>query len=335
MCEIIALMPGEDRFHLFEHLPRSLYPEKSFPLYSSQPVNKEFISACYILTDNGNVKARCALYSNPFLYFKSKKTACIGNYECVNDDSVSKKLLARVTNDARNLGNTFLVGPMNGSTWDNYRFSVNHDHPLFFTEHYHHLYYNQQFINNEFEVIATYFSSIDKEVKSDNPTLLELEENFKLSGVSFRNIDMDHYEDELEKIYELNIIAFRNNFLYTPISKQAFIKKYYETKKYIDPEIVMLAEDEEKNLIGYFFCLNDIYNNLEKSIIVKTVARHPDKKWSRIGHVMGNIMYRTIMKKEYKSIIHSFMYREGTSTGISKNFYGQDFKEYLLYGKKL
>jgi hypothetical protein len=41
------------------------------------------------------------------------------------------------------------------------------------------------------------------------------------------------------------------------------------------------------------------------------------------------------LQKQYKSIIHSFMYEEGTSSNMSKNFSGSVFKNYVLYGKEL
>lgn len=40
-------------------------------------------------------------------------------------------------------------------------------------------------------------------------------------------------------------------------------------------------------------------------------------------------------RKKYKSVVHAFMYEEGTSTTISQHFSGVIFKNYVLYGKEI
>jgi hypothetical protein len=96
-----------------------------------------------------------------------------------------------------------------------------------------------------------------------------------------------------------------------------------------------LAEDSEGNLLGYFFCIQDFYNQKEKSLILKTIARHPDKKWAGLGHVIGNQIYRKAVEQGFQTVIHAFMFDEGYSTTISKNFSGERFKNYHLYGKQI
>lgn len=243
--------------------------------------------------------------------------------------------ILHISTEAKKQGAQILIEPMNGSTWDSYRFSVHHDHPNFFLEPYHHLYYNDHFSNNGFDIIARYFSSIETNLNFDNPAIAEREIELKKAGVTFRNINLQKYEEELENIFHFNAIAFRSNFLYTPITKNEFIKKYAKTQGLIDPEFVILAEDAERNLIGYFFCIIDFYNKKEKSLIVKTAARHPDKNWSGTGHIIGRMICHRALQKQYQSIIHSFMYEEGTSSNMSKNFLGSIFKNYVLYGKEL
>ncbi len=335
MTDIVKLKHGDNHFNLFENFPKEIYPADSLRFKVPESMNEEYLEACFMLIKAGRVHARAALYNNPHLKYQHKKAFCIGNYESVNDKESAHALLRHISSQAKKGGAEFLIGPMNGSTWDSYRFSVHHNHPHFFLEPYHHLYYNEHFSNSGFDIIGRYFSSIDTEAKSDNPALLKRENELKVAGVTFRNINLQDYEKELEKIFFLNAVAFNSNFLYTPISKEQFIKKYAETKGLIDAEFVIMAEDAEGNLIGYFFCINDFYKKEEKTIIVKTIARHPDKQWTGIGHVMGNMMYRKVIEKQYKTIIHSFMYQEGTSTPISKNFYGNSFKSYVLYGKEL
>ena len=335
MSEIIRTKPGNADFHLFKDFPKEIYSADIINSNPEEIIDEEILLSCYVLIQNDKVCARAAVYNNPFLFYDNKKALCIGNYESINNENISLELFAYIFSDVKKSNTDFLIGPMNGSTWNNYRFSVHHNHSNFFLEPYHHLYYNEQFLQAGFRVIAKYFSSIDTSLNYDAPNVVMLENQFTNAGVTFRNIVLSNYNNELEKLYEFNAIAFKKNFLYTPLSKEKFIKKYSEAKNIIDSDFVILAEDEKQNLIGYFFCVNDLLSTKHKSLIIKTIARHPDKKWKGLGHVIGNMIYRQAVIKHYTSVVHAFMNEEGTSTTISNFFYGELYKNYVLYGKEI
>lgn len=332
---ILHTKPGNENFHLFEDFPKEIYPSDSIRFKLPENINTEFLESCYVISVNGKPKARAALYTNPYLKFGDKKSFCIGNFESVDDPEASKTLINYVCQHAKELGAAYLIGPMNGSTWDNYRFSTHHDHPNFFLEPYHHLYYNEQFIQSGFKSIANYFSSLDQELRFGFPQIVERTKQLNESGMHLRNINVDDFENELVRLFEFNELAFKTNFLYTPISWETFHKKYSETKKVIDPEFVIIAEDEKKNIVGFFFCVQDFFNTKEKSLIIKSIARHPDDIWSGLGHVIGDEIIKRASRNGYKSIVHAFVSEQGTSVKISKNYHGEIYKNYALYGKEI
>jgi L-amino acid N-acyltransferase YncA len=332
---IISTKPGDENFHLFENFPKEIYPADSIRFKLPENINAEFLESCYVITVDGKTKARVVLYNNPHLKHQNKKSFCIGNFESIDDPAVSDTLLNYVSEKAKKLGAEYLIGPMNGSTWDNYRFSTHHDHPNFFLEQYHHLYYNELFIKSGFEPISKYFSSFDRQLQYDIPEVVAREKQLHDLGIVMRNINLDDFEKELEKLFEFNELAFKTNFLYTPISRETFHKKYSDVRKIINPEFVIIAEDEKKNTIGFFFCIDDFFNRNEKSLIIKSIARHPDKKWAGLGHVIGNEIIKRASKNGYKSVVHAFLNDEGTSVNISKNYLGEVYKNYVLYGKEI
>ncbi|TAG95570.1 MAG: hypothetical protein EAZ20_00225 [Bacteroidetes bacterium] len=75
--------------------------------------------------------------------------------------------------------------------------------------------------------------------------------------------------------------------------------------------------------------------NYNKTLIIKSIARHSAKMWQGLGHVIGNILYRNAKKNGFTKIIHAFMRENGYSTQISKNYSGEIYKNYALYGKSL
>lgn len=332
---ILHTKPGDESFHLFGDFPKEIYPADSIRFKLPENINTEYLESCYVLSVNGKPKARAALYSNPHLKFEGKKSFCIGNFESVDDDAIAGALINYVSKQAKELSAACLIGPMNGSTWDNYRFSVHHDHPNFFLEPYHHLYYNELFIQSGFKPIANYFSSLDKQLRFGIPQIVGRTKQLHESGMRLRNINPGDFENELKRLFVFNELAFKTNFLYTPISWETFHRKYSATKEVIDPEFVILAEDEGKNIIGFFFCVNDLFNTKEKSLIIKSIARHPDEKWSGLGHVIGDEIIKRASQNGYKSVVHAFVSEQGTSVKISRNYLGEIYKNYTLYGKEI
>lgn len=335
MITITETAPGRSDFHLFTELPRSIYPADSMRFKTPDPVPPDFLRACFVLKDGAKAVARASVYDNPLLQYAGHHAFSIGNYECADHTEYAARLLTFVVERVKSWGGKYLVGPMNGSTWEGYRFLADHANPLFFTEPYHHLYYNAQFKTAGFEPIAHYYSNIDRDMELDNPEIVAREREMFARGVTIRPIDLSSFEAEIGRVYDFNLLAFRTNFLYTPIGREAFMKKYLQMKAYVNPELTLLAEDAAGNLVGYFFCIHDFYNTAGKTLVVKTLARHPGPEWRGLGHVIGNVIYQKAVALGYSSAIHSFIYERGTSTALSAHFSGSNYRNYVLYGKHI
>lgn len=333
--ELIETMPGDDHFHLFENLPKNLYPENSIRHQEPENLCHEFLHQCYVVTINNEPVARAALYLNPALNYKARRASCIGNYECVNQTEVSDFLINKLAEASKGADKGYMIGPMNGSTWDNYRFSMEHQYPNFLLEPFHPLYYNDQFVAAGFNPISRYTSSINQDLHCDMDHILALEQSFQQAGVLIRSINLNDYENELQKLYFLVKNAFKTNFLYTPVSQETFSRKHRDMAALIDPELVLVAEDSAENLIGFIFSYPDRYQQNGKCLVVKTMARDPDRRWSGLGHILANSITRVARKRKFDCMVHAFMIEDGTSTGVSKSFSGKVYKHYTLYAKKI
>jgi hypothetical protein len=331
--EIIKTMPGERTFSLFQEIDE--LNERQSIIGKSDDSTFAFAHCCYVLLENGKPKARAVLYQNPGLFYKNKKAAAIGNYECVEDENISNSLLNFIIHEAKNLNAAFLIGPMNGSTWENYRFSLNNNFDNFLLEPRHPVYYNQQFLSSGFEPIAYYSSRKNTSFFCNNKEVLQKEEKLINSDVKIRNIDIKNFDKELESLYSFMCSAFSNNFLFTPISKDIFINKYLQFEAIINPEFVLIAQDENEAVIGFVFCYDDVLNRKEKSLVIKTLARDRSERWSGLGAVMANRVISHAKMRGYESIIHAFMLDDGNSSETSEQFFGTVYKKYVLYGLEL
>jgi hypothetical protein len=331
MYELIAIYPGESGFNLFAEAEEQLHPGK----FTSDKVADLFLHSCYVLMFNGTIVGRFALYDNPALNLHDEKAICIGNYGCVNTAEISSLLLGSAYQKAKEMNAAWLIGPMNGSTWENYRFSDYSREDNFFLEPENPDWYNRQFLENGFVKIASYLSTNDTEMPYEFPQIERRKKELLNEGYIFRPMRLKAYEEELGKIYELSSQAFQNNFLFTPIERNVFIQKYLLLKPHIDPNFVLLAEDKEGELAGFIFCINDIKNKSTKRLILKSVARRSGRQDRGLGDVLACEITQRAKLNGYEGIIHALMHAEGSSINLSKNRRPSIIKTYSLYATRL
>jgi len=193
---LVELQPLSESFDAFLDFPKGIYGSDWSDSHNYSEC--QHLHSCYVLKMEGEVKGRFAIYENTELKFKGQQAICIGSYECVDDESVAKILLQHAKDICRDRGYSIAIGPMNGSTWNSYRFRMNSTIP-FFLEPNQSVGYNAQFEKNEFETIATYVSNTDEELDFDTVKLQKFQEHFELKGAKIRNFNLNRLEDEFEK----------------------------------------------------------------------------------------------------------------------------------------
>jgi len=333
--QVISFVSEHDPlFEKFTTFPTQIYEQKSPRFWMKDACTHIFLHSYFLVIDGNKTTARAALYNNPELTYQNSKAMCFGLYECVNDMETANLLLTKIKAEAKALGAEYLIGPMNGSTWDSYRLSIDNSEPQFFLEPYHHLYYNEQLAVNGFNEIANYVSQLDTQLNFDDPYLLRWEKIIAEHRITIRNINVEEYEKELDALYPFICETFKNNFLYTEISKQTFLEKYLPLKEILDKNFVWIAEDENKKMVGVFFAISDFYSN-QKGAIIKTLARLPERKYAGVLHVIANHFIKHLSLNGYTYIIHAFMQVNNTSKNLSRHFSGVNYKNYHLYGTSL
>ncbi|MBD79215.1 MAG: hypothetical protein CL840_09870 [Crocinitomicaceae bacterium] len=337
--KILKTKPGQEHFDLFYNLPKKLYPQNSQRFILGHDPVKTHLEGCYVLLDSDKAIGRFAFYENENLMIDGQFAACIGSYECVNDPNASHALLDNAKRMAQLKGYDFLIGPMEGSTWNNHRFSMDNDQPNFFMEPYHHAYYNQHFIDFGFSPISQYFSNLDEELNVEEERLKKFEQMYLNQGAVFRNLNLNDLENELYKIATFSLKAFSANFLFTPITTSEFVSKYLKIKSLIDPELVWIVEDKLGEIQAFIFSIPDHYDSIKpsKTLIIKSMARKRTSPFKGIGSYLAGKTVQIAKEQGYEKVIHAFMINDNASRLISEKYAkGSGYhKNYPLYGLKL
>lgn len=290
----------------------------------------------FVLESNGRATARLAVYTHPDLQLHDLPAVSIGAYACADDDEFSNAILSATTDYIqKNLSDfRFIVGPMDGSTWENYRFAIPSFTRPFMLEPINPGWYPRQWIQNGFSVLKKYQSNAAEFGPAQRSDLQKTTAHFEEIGLSFRHFDPARMEHELEKLADFNAAAFHDAFLITPISKENFIEKYRKIVPYLKPELIWLAEDAGK-LCGMFFAIPDYLDPEKRTLVVKTLARLPDARYKGLGEYLSALWVNTAIDAGYTKMIHALMREDNASIRTSSHFWGEAFREYQLYVKPL
>ena len=328
-----------------------LASDKVSPLYSGfdiENIQSHAPDIHLIATNkNGVALGRCSLWWTEVPELENEKLVVLGHYAvlCASDEdsSCADQLFEYAATLVKRHNGSRLVGPMDGNTWHSYRFVTKSEFDgcslaPFFLEPQNPDIYPRQFLNAGFKPLAKYISAINTDLAKSDPRIDKARKRFADQGILIRTLKADDFDNELKKIFQLSVESFVNNYLYTPVTEQEFLAQYQKVKSLVVPEMVLLATDEQDNLLGYAFALPDIAQKMRgeaiDTIIIKTVAVKPGKKSRGLGSVLVGEVQRRAHEAGFKKAIHALMHQSNTSTNISRH-YAETFREYTLFSKSL
>ncbi len=258
---------------------------------------------------------------------EGKKTAAVGAF-CCPDTSTGKALLGDITAKARDEGFDRLIGPMDGSTWHNYRLVSHSDgSPAFLMEPKSQPHDLQAFYDAGFREVSTYFSAratvqdaLARAIDPDASTLIE----------AWDGTDPEAYFSD---VHRLSCQAFAQNAYYAPIERDAFIAMYMPFVPMLKKELILMARDRDSGeLIGFLFGIpNYQEGRAPKSVILKTYASlRPG-----VGSALSYAFHRAAHAAGYETVIHALIHDDNTSANRSRKHGATVFRRYVLMGRHL
>ena len=295
--------------------------------------------ANWVVLDQANrVQARCSLWWKSVPLHEDERLGLIGNYAAAEHEAASV-LLRRACAELSKRGCTMAVGPMDGSTWGNYRLITERgNEPIFFLEPENPKDWPAQFSAAGFFPLARYYSSLVSDLSErDNPCRGSAE-RLREMGVEIRPIRASEVESDLRKIYHVVCRSFRKSFLYTPISESDFIAQYRLLLPHVRPELVLLAE-REGVLIGFVFAVPDLFQlaraKVIDTVIVKTLSVLPECAGAGLGGLLVEHVQQLARSLGYRRAIHALMHENNASRRISAAAKSTTIRRYTLFARRL
>lgn len=292
-----------------------------------------------LLDDNGHAAARGSVWWNgaPSLPERHPlaelRAGTIGHYAAVNDAS-GVALLNHLCAQLAGHGCSLAIGPMDGNTWRRYRFVTDRGtESPFFLEPSNKPEYPDQWRTAGFEELAGYTSGATTDLTHSDPRLNRVRARIAEAGITLRPIDPADFESELRRIFAMSLVSFQSNFLYTPISEAEFLGMYRAIEPYVRPELTIVAE-EESRAVGFLFAVPDLTHPSPDTIIIKTLAVLPGRRYAGLGALLAEECHKTAARLGYRRAIHALMYDGNESRNIS-NHTGETIRRYSVFSRRL
>lgn len=294
----------------------------------------QIASASLLVRDaQEEIVARCSLWWRNVPPHPQHKLGLIGHYEAADDRVAAQLLLAACVHLAAN-GCTLAVGPMDGSTWQPYRFvTESSGAPPFFLEPQQPAAWPAQFVTHGFAPLAEYYSTLTTDLTVRDARVEATAQRLTAQGITIRALRADDYTNELARLYAVAARAFQNNFLFTPITQAEFIAQYAPLQAFVRPELILLAEHEGQS-IGFVFALPDVLQPAGDTFIVKTVAVVPEAQYAGLGGWLVARSHEVAAALGFTKAIHALMHEDNRSRRISQH-YSQPLRRYTLFAKSL
>jgi hypothetical protein len=228
---------------------------------------------------------------------------------------------------------------MDGNTWRRYRFMTDPgSEPAFFLEPQNPPQWPKQFVLAGFLPIATYCSALNLDLSQQPRRSDGVEARLHSLGVVVRSLRVGEIDESLPGIYRVCCVAFRNNFLYTDLPQDDFIRLYHKILSVLRPELLIVAE-QQTELVGFLFGVPDILRQRPgvptDTFIIKTVAVLPRRELAGLGAVMVRLAQQTGKDLGFKRCVHALMHESNTLACNISNAYAKAMRRYTLYAKAL
>jgi GNAT superfamily N-acetyltransferase len=288
------------------------------------------------VSESGDMQARCSLWWNHVPAYEQHRLGVVGHYAAAGDDAAAA-ILAAAREQLRLAGCTLAVGPMNGNTWRSYRFVTERgEQPPFFLEPANPPEWPLQFERAGFSSLASYFSALNSDLSRPDPRMAAIQERIADAGVVIRSANAD-LRREMQMIYGVSQVSFRQNFLYTEISEAEFVTMYEPLFSVVRPELVLIAESAGQ-CVGYLFAIPDLAQKASgldmNTFIIKTVSILPRSEIRGLGTLLVARAQQLGHEMGFRRCIHALMFEDNISLNISRH-YAAIMRKYTLYSREL
>jgi GNAT superfamily N-acetyltransferase len=290
-----------------------------------------------VAEDADRLIARCSLWWSATPVLDGRHAGYIGHFAAL-DGLAAQGLLKAACAFLSAKGCAQAIGPIDGNTWQRYRLITERgNEPLYFLELDNPDDWPGMFTASGFTPLAQYYSAVNENLPEADPRIPAIAQRLYDLGVIIRPLDVSRFEDELRRVHALSLLSFQNNFLYSPIGEADFLEQYSGIRRFVRPELALLAE-KDGELIGFLFAIPDLlrpkYGKPMDTVILKTLAVHPEHGGLGLGSLLMAGAHEAARQLGFTRAIHA-LFHESNRSGRISGHTARVFRRYTLFARSL
>jgi predicted N-acetyltransferase YhbS len=294
--------------------------------------------AHWLLLDGGELTARCSLWWRATPGYGNHRVGLIGHYGA-RDAHAAARLLRHACAELRHHDCTLAIGPMDGSTYQRYRFITERgSEPPFLLEPDNLDDWPTQFCASGFIPLVRYCSVLQERISAPDDRLLRIARRQEAAGIVIRSLDLSRFEADVRALHAVVSASFARNLLHTPVTEAAFVAQQSALRPYVVPELVLLAQREGMP-VGMLFALPNWLEAQRASrvstVILKTVAVQPEHAGRGLVAALLAQAMEAARGLGYTRAIHALMHEGNRSLLLSAHYGTAIMRRYTLFARPL
>ena len=234
-----------------------------------------------------------------------------------------------------------VIGPMDGSTWQSYRFVLSEGHSPsvpgsapFPLEPWNPAEYVAHFEAAGFRPVSYYQSRVATAAWTPRKGSAELAARVARAGITVRPLDLPRLEETLREAWPICRDAFSSAPFYRAVGFERFREVHWALVSSLPEEFILLARSAESRLLAFVLAYPDVTSNetpATSRIILKTLAVAPDCGVWGVGTHLADEIHRLAYERGYSGVVHALMNEGNDSMRISERFGSVPFRRYALF----
>jgi hypothetical protein len=284
-------------------------------------------------------KAQVSLWWRHVPQLAPERLGVIGHFRASPDAGAAdaQQVLDAACVHLKECGCTLALGPMDGNTWRSYRFVTwAGTQPRFALEPAQPAAWPGWWQEAGFTACEEYYSALVENLAGEDPRLMGAWDRLQRLGVVIRDIELEAFSQELEHIFAVSEVAFRENVLYTPLPRQDFSGMYQDATAVIKPGLCLLALHDGKP-VGFVFAIPDLEQarrgQTVDTLVVKTLAKLPGREYAGLGKILLERCQRSAHAQGFTRAIHALMHQKNPSRNLGG--LAREIRRYTLFSKRL
>lgn len=252
--------------------------------------------------ENIGIAIRGDFVAHASLTFDSRlpEVAHLGYVYLLEDSNAEDELFVAISEYATVRGVHVVRGPINGNTWQDFRYVTGGSKvaPFFLEPH---CTLDKEVWMRQGFVPKVQYESVKGAVSDAHFTAPAR------SRCTVERLTRDTATTAVRDLHAVALDAFRNTWSFIPISLAEFAYIYEQPLSMLDTLYISVAKNSEGEIVGFFVGAPDVYDTSGKTFVCKTVAVRSAYANQGVGNALFHYMHAHARAQGYTQYIYSTM----------------------------